>query len=390
MSQHPIYLDYAAATPLDERVLAAMRPYLTEAFYNPSAAYASARNVRREVEAARETIARIIGVKPAELIFTAGATESINLAVTSIRDAYPDGHIITTAIDHPAVLRTVQSVADHTLIPVGPTGRLGITELEKAITDTTTLVSVGYVNSEIGTIQPLKEIARLIRAVRAERTARGSDTPIFFHTDASQATGHIGIHVSRLGVDMMTINAGKAYGPKQAGVLYAAAAVPLRPYVLGGGQERSLRSGTENVAGIIGMAEAFTIAEAARAAEVRRLQALRQGAAAQLVSRIPGSVVNGDAKYGSPHILSISIPGVDGERLLMELDERGIMVATGSACAANKDTKSHVLSGIGLPDELISGSLRLSFGRNTTGEQLSLAVDVICELAVRQRERQYA
>lgn len=389
MSQHTVYLDYAAATPLDERVLAAMQPYLTDKFYNPSAAYAAARSVRGDVEAARAAMARIIGAKPAEVICTAGATESINLAVHSLRAAYPDGHFITTAIEHPAVLGSVSSVRRHTLLPVTGSGRLDVSELLKAITDETVLVSVGYVNNEVGTVQPLAAIAGAIRAVRERRMAGGNERPIFFHTDASQALGHLDVHASRLGIDMMTLNAGKAYGPKRSGLLYASAAVPLRPLVKGGGQERGIRSGTEHVADTIGMAAAFELAAAGRAAETKRLQALRRFAIERLQAGVAAAIINGDLKRCAPHILNLSIPGVDGERMLMELDERGFMVATGSACAANKDMKSHVLSAMGLADELISGSLRLSFGRTTTEDDISSAIESICELAAIHRERHY-
>jgi cysteine desulfurase len=389
MSSRPIYLDYAAATPLDERVLAVMLPYLTEKFYNPSAAYMAARSVRADFETARHLVAGLLGAKSSEIIFTAGASESISLAINGILAHYPEGQAITTTIEHPAVLRAAEAANSALIVPVKPNGQVALETLRDMITDDTVLVSIGFVNNEIGTIQRLREIAGIITDIRQARQKADNKLPIYLHTDASQAGGHLDLHVSRLGVDLMTLNAGKMYGPKQVGLLYVASHVDLLPQIHGGGQERNLRSGTENVAGVIGFAEAFRIAETERGPETKRLQGLRQLAIELITSSIADAEVNGDTKRAAPHIVNISIPGIDGERLLMECDERGIMLATGSACAANSDTKSHVLEAIGLEDELISGSIRLSFGRETSEQDVRDASAAIIELVGKQRTSQH-
>ncbi|MDR1969743.1 MAG: cysteine desulfurase [Candidatus Nomurabacteria bacterium] len=369
-----IYLDYAAATPIDKKVLAAMQPYLADKFFNPSAAYLAAREVRADYEAARHTLAQMIGARPTEIILTAGATESINLALSCI-DTGPVGKekIITTAIEHPAVLETAKAKGAK-LLPVDNRGRVSLDELKKAISDETLLVSIGYANNEIGTTQPIKEIAEIVREVREERAKRGLKTPLVFHTDASQAAGYLDLNVARLGVDMMTLNAGKCYGPKQVGLLYLRTGVELQPLIRGGGQEMNLRSGTENIAGAIGFAKALEIAEKKRKTEIERLQNLRDDLEKRLLATFarPGLAmkVNGHPKYRLPNILNFSISGLDGERAIFALDERGVCVSTGSACAANKGARSRVLTAIGLTPEQADGSIRISLGRGTTKQQI--------------------
>ncbi len=372
-----IYLDYAAATPMDERVLATMQPYFADKFFNPSAAYTAAREVRADFEAARHQIAQIIGARPAEIIFTAGATESINLALNLARPGLA-ANMITTAIEHPAVLETAKA-RGGTILSVDAKGRLNLDNLKKAITDDTRLISVGYANNEIGTTQPLKEISEICALTRADRARRGVDTPLVLHTDASQAAGLLDINIARLGVDLMTLNAGKCYGPKQVGLLFVRAGVELQPLILGGGQEMHLRSGTENVAGAIGFAKALEIAEKKRKSEVERLSKLRDSLEKFVQNEFPDAVTNGHPKHRLPNILSISIPSLDGERAVFALDQKGVYVATGSACAANKGTRSHVLRAIGLPDDLADGSLRISLGRPTTEEEIERLKPILAE-----------
>lgn len=366
-----IYLDNAAATPIDEKVLDAMMPYFSEKFYNPSAMYASARDVRADYEDAKHKIAGLIGAKTAEIIITAGATESINLAFNVPR--VKKSKILISAIEHKAVLSAATREAIYTrvgIIGVDDYGRLDFVNLEEQLTDETILISVGYANNEIGTVQDIKRIAEIVSSVRADRAKRDVRTPLLLHTDASQAVGVLDINVARLGVDLMTLNAGKCYGPKQVGLLYVRAGVRLEPLVVGGGQEMDLRSGTENVAGVVGFAKAIEIAEKKRKTEVKRLGELRKSLIKFLEAELPNSVINGSKKHCLPGVISFSIPGLDAERAVYALDQKGVQVATGSACAANKGTRSHVLSAIGLTDELADGSLRISMGRDTTQEQI--------------------
>jgi cysteine desulfurase len=375
-----IYLDYAAATPVDKKVLAAMMPYFSDDFYNPSAAYSPARQVRADYEDAKHRIAQAIGAKPAEIIITAGATESINLALAGVTPAT----VITTAIEHPAVLGCARAV-DAIILPVDEHGRLDLDELYLAISDDTRLISVGYANNEIGTVQDIKAIAAVVAEVRVDRAGRGVKTPLLLHTDASQAAGYLDINVARLGVDLMTLNAGKCYGPKQVGLLYVRAGVELHPLIRGGGQEMGLRSGTENVAGTIGFAKALEMAEKKRKSEVKRLNATRSDLVASISGEWPEAVINGSKKHRLPNILNFAMPGLDGERLVFALDQRGVCVATGSACAANKGMRSHVLTAIGLSDETADGSIRISMGRGTTANEINECKQILAEVIVREK-----
>lgn len=362
-----IYLDHAAATPLDPVVLAAMQPYFSELFYNPSSPYAPAIAVRREYDMAKSRIAAILGAQAGEITMTAGATESVNLAF-----AAGSGHVIATTIEHQAVL-AVAMHTDHTLVPVDQQGRVDPTVIKQAIRPDTWLVSVGLANNEIGTVQPLAKIAEVIREVRAERLESGNTTPLYLHSDASQGVGQIDINVARLGVDMLTINAAKIYGPKQVGLLYAARSVELQPQIVGGGQEQGRRSGTENVAGVIGMATALERADAARKSEVHRLAELRDDLERRLCAAFADAVVSGHKKHRLAGHLHISFPHIDAERLVFALETNDVLVATGSACAANKGTRSHVLTAIGLAPEVADGSLRLTLGKATDAEAIETA-----------------
>lgn len=377
------YLDTAAATPLDERVFAVMRPYFTENFYNPSAAYQPARLVRAAVDNARHRLAMAIGAKPNEIIMTAGASESINLAIQGVMGHY-GGAIVTLPIEHPAVLSAAGQY-ERVYAEVDARGLLNLQSLRHAITDETTLVSIGYANNELGTVQSLRDVAELIEVVRQERRSRGVARPLYFHTDASQAAGHLDISVSRLGVDMMTLNAGKCYGPKQVGLLWSKPEITLRPLVFGGGQERGLRSGTENVPGIIGFAEALSLANNERKDESYRVRQLRDRLQEKLLTAFPDLVVNGHPKRRLPHHLHISLPGLDGERALFALDQHGIMVATGSACAANKGTRSHVLTAVEMAPELADASLRISLGKDIDEQAVNEIAEIMASVLAKER-----
>ena len=380
-----MYFDYAAATPIDKRVLMAMEPYFSDDFYNPSAAYSDARRVRADYQAAKHRLAQAIGAKPAEIIMTAGATESINLAINQSQVTRVKSQVLVTAIEHLAVLKAAQAVGAK-ILPVDESGRVNIEDIKKAITNDTILISVGYANNEIGTVQPIREIANLVSEIRANRFERGVKTPIYLHTDASQAAGHLDINVARLDVDMMTLNAGKCYGPKQVGCLYVRAGIELSPMVYGGGQEMGLRSGTENVVGTIGFATALEIAEKKRKSEAKRLEELRKDLEKFVISEIKEISINGHKKYRLPNILNFSVAGLDAERAVFALDQHGIQVATGSACAANKSARSHVLTAIGLDDKSADGSIRISMGRGTTKSQIEKLKPIIKKVIENERK----
>lgn len=368
-----VYLDHAAATPMDPAVLTAMQPYFADQFYNPSATYLAGKQVRQAVDDARVRIARWLGARPIEVTFTAGGTEADNLAIHGVMQQFPGANCVVSAIEHDAVLRPARAY-DCRTAPVKPDGLIDIDALNGLIDDQTVLVSVMYANNEIGTVQPLKQAAQLLAKKRAART---NGLPLYFHTDACQAANYLDLHVSRLGVDLLTLNAGKIYGPKQVGALYIRTGVQLHAQTLGGGQERALRSGTENVPGIIGFARALDITQTMRSAEVLRLQQLQRQCIQLLEDQIPGVVINGSRKSRLPNNVHITIPGRDNERLMMQLDEQGILVAQGSACSASSEEPSHVLTAIGLSDADARSSLRLTMGRSTTSDQIQRTVQAL-------------
>jgi cysteine desulfurase len=372
-----IYLDHAAATPLDTRVRQAMEPYFSDDFYNPSAAYLAGRRVRAALETARGQVARVLGSRSSEVVFTAGGSEANNLAVQGVMRQFPDANVVVSAIEHDSVLETARQF-DCREAKVGPDGLIDLADLARQIDDKTVLVSIMYANNEIGTIQPIRQIARLIQDARATRPTGAR--PLYFHTDACQAANYLDLHVSRLGIDLMTLNGGKIYGPKQSGILYAKSSVHLLPLIFGGGQERSLRSGTENVAGSIGFAAALELAQDSRREAARRLAGLQQHFFKVLLQHLPQAVVNGSRKHRLPGNVHLTIPGTDNERLLVQLDEAGIQAAAGSACSASDDEPSHVLRAIGLSDDQARASLRFSLGRATAEADIDAAVSVLARL----------
>lgn len=374
-----IYLDHAAATPLDDSVLAAMQPYFAALFYNPSANYLPAQKVRAKLDQARADVAAILGVRSSEIIFTAGGTESDNLAVTGVMRAFPGTHVVVSAIEHVAVLEPTQ-LFDHSITGVTAEGVVDLEDLRAKITDRTTLVSVMYANNEVGTVQPIRQISQMIRVIREERRKSGNTLPLYFHTDACQAANYLDLHVSRLGVDLMTLNGGKIYGPKQSGVLFVDSQVRLEPLILGGGQERKLRSGTENVAACIGFAQALKLVQQTRKEESERLTVLRKKAFELINEQLPSAVINGSRGHRLPNNIHLTLPGQDNERLLVELDTRGILAAAGSACSASDDQPSHVLSAMGISGADAQASLRLTMGRATTEQDVEELVRVISEL----------
>lgn len=373
MDRQLIYLDHAAATPMDRRVLDEMTPYFSEKFFNPSSPYLPAVEVRRDFNQAKHKIASLIGGKTDEIIITAGATESINIAFNV------DGHVVVPNIEHAAVIESAKK-HDHTFVKSDKFGRVVASDIKNAIKPETVLVSVALANNELGTIQPIREIAEIIKQVRQDRLDAGSNQPIYFHCDASQGVGQLDVNVARLGVDMLTINAGKIYGPKQVGLLWITPHVKLNPLIVGGGQELGIRSGTENVAGVIGFSKALELAYQHRKYESERLLKLRDYLENSLISQFSNAVISGHPKHRLNSYLHISFPGLDGERLIFLLEKQGVMVATGSACAANKGTRSHVLTAIGLEPKVADGSIRLTLGQLTTEENVKLAAKILIEV----------
>ena len=377
-----IYCDHAAATPLDERVLAVMQPYFAEQFYNPSSPYAPAVHVRRAYREAKHQLAVAIGGQADDIVITAGATESINLMFNGVH-----GHVVTANIEHHAVLAAAQRHEACTIVAADAKGRVDPASVARAIRPDTVLISIALANNELGTIQPLRDIAAVVQRERQRRAEAGEPTPIYFHSDASQGVGQCDVTVSRLGVDALTLNAGKIYGPKQVGLLWLAHHVRLDPLIVGGGQERGLRSGTENVAGVIGFAKALELAQAHRKFEARRLASLRDTMQQSLCDAIPQAVVSGDQHHRLAGHLHIAFPEIDAERLLFMLETNGVLVATGSACAANKGTRSHVLTAIGLGPAVADGSIRISLGRLSTEENCRQAAEYIIAVVRHEYQR---
>lgn len=382
MGESIIYLDYAAATPLDKRVFSAMEPYLSNAYFNPSASYTGGRQAKTALEDARASVAKVLGAKANDVVFTAGATESVYLALTGLLRS--GGHAVIGALEHSAVREAVQPFP-HSVATVDGSGLVTVESLERVIRDDTVVISIAMADSEFGVVQPLAEVGHWLEKVREKRKATGNHLPIWLHSDGSQVAGALDLKVSRLGVDMLTLNAAKCYGPKQVGLLWAKSAVKLTPLFAGGGQERGLRSGTENVAGAVGFARALEIAQSSRQNENQRLSQLRQQLVDYLRSRLPDVVVDGNPKRHLAGHLHIHLAGLDAERVVFNLDQHGIAVATGAACAANKATRSPALTAFGLTPAEADGSLRLTFGRQTTARQIDRVGRALVEAIERER-----
>ena len=377
-----IYMDFAAATPVDPAVLATMQPFFTEKFYNPSAGYLAARGVSKDLAAARALVGHYIGARPAEITFMAGGTEANNLAISGVMSAFPGSKVVISAIEHDSVLQTASN-HKHAEAPVNEQGIIDLKALEACIDGSTVLVSVMYANNEIGSIQPLREVAAIVDKIRKERTRSGNELPLYLHTDAAQAGNYLDIHAARLGVDLMTLNGGKIYGPKQSGILYVRSGVRIRPLIYGGGQEHNLRSGTENVPGAIGLSKALQIAQDMKGEEAERLKELQRHFIERLTEQVPEAVINGSLKKRLPNNIHVTLPGQDNERLLFALEEHGILAAAGSACSASHEESSHVLHALGLSDEAARSSLRFTMGRPTSQDEIDSTVSALARLLAR-------
>jgi len=373
-------MDYAATTPTHPEVLKEMEPYFVEKFGNPSSVHLFGRENRKVVEKARERVAQSISAGPDEIVFTSGGTESDNYAIigTAFKKRDLGDHIITCAIEHHAVLETCQFLESQgfkvTYLPVDNHGFVYPSDIKKAITGKTILVSIMHANNEIGTIEPIAEIGRVVKAAG-----------VCFHTDAVQTAGILDIHVDELGVDLLAISAHKFYGPKGIGALYVREGTELETLIHGGHQERRRRAGTENVPGIVGFGKAMEIASSERAMYREKLTYLRNKLMSGIFERIDDVYLNGHPKERLPNNVSVSFEFVEGESLLLNLDMNGIACSSGSACTSDTPEPSHVLTAIGTPTVLARGSLRFSIGRWTTEEDIDYVLSVLPETVEKMR-----
>ena len=381
-----IYMDYAATTPVRPEVVETMLPFFSESFGNPSSIYEMAQQSRGAVDRSRRTIARALGCRTSEIVFTSGGTESDNAAVKGVATALRNigNHVITSSIEHHAVLHACHQLEqfgfDVTYLPVDEFGLIDPEDVARAVTERTTLVSVMLANNEIGTIEPVSEIAAAV-----QREARRIGRKIYVHTDAVQAMGAIDVNVRDLGVDLLSLSGHKLHGPKGVGALYIRRGTPFEPLIQGGGQEREKRSGTENVPAIVGLAEAVRLAELERSETSQRLTGLRDRIISGIHERIPDAKLNGHPLRRLPNNVNVSFERVEGEPILLGLDFAGICASSGSACSSASLEPSHVLTAIGLPADLAQGSLRITIGRDTTDEDVDYMIETLTGLVGRLR-----
>ncbi|AXV39278.1 cysteine desulfurase NifS [Methanobacterium sp. BAmetb5] len=374
------YMDHSATSPVNPEVLEAMLPYFTESFGNASTLYALGREARTAMENGRKQVASLIGAKPEEVYFTSGGTESDNIAIkgTASKLKNKGNHIITSGIEHPAVEETCKYLEKNgyqvTYLPVGEEGIVKVSDVEAAITPETILITVMHANNEIGTIQPIKEIGALAR-----------EKGIYFHTDAVQSVGKIPVNVGDMNVDMLSISAHKLYGPKGIGALYIRKGVRIDPLLHGGGHERGMRPGTENIPGIVGLGKACQIAEDNLEKNMEYVSSLRDRLIQGVLGNIEQSYLNGHPTKRLPNNANFRFTGIEGESLVLQLDAKGINASTGSACSSKKLEPSHVLMAIGLKEVDAHGSLRISLGTENTPQDIDYTIDAIDEVVERLR-----
>lgn len=376
-----VYMDYSATTPVKKEVLDAMLPYFSEHFGNPSSLYSIAQESKEALEKARGQVASLIGAKANEVFFTAGGSEADNWALEGVADALKDkgNHIITTKIEHHAILHTAEYLEKHgidvTYLDVDAKGRVNPVDVEKAITDKTVLISIMMVNNEVGTIEPIKEIAEIAH-----------NHGILLHTDAVQALGNVPIDVDNMGIDLMSMSGHKIYGPKGVGALYIRKGTKISNFIHGGAQEMKKRAGTENLAGIVGFGKAAELAKENLESHINRVSELRDYFISEVTSKIPDTIVNGSMEHRHPGNANISFEYIEGESMLILLDMNGISVSTGSACSSKSLTPSHVLSAMGIPVERIHGTLRFTIGDPTTKEDIDYVIEKLFEIVQKLRE----
>ena len=367
-----VYLDYNSTTPVDRTVLDAMLPCFAENYGNASSIHSAGQHARGAVDRARESVAAFIGAKPAEIVFTSGGTEADNLAIFGAiaASAAPRKHVITTAIEHHAVLNACQALErqgiDVTFVPVGSGGVVDPDDIRRALRPETVLISVMHANNELGTLQPIEEIAKI-----------AAEADVYFHCDAVQSAGKSPIDVNHTRVDLLSLSAHKIYGPKGVGALYVRSGTPIEPQFHGGHHERDRRPGTENVAGIVGFGKAAELAPQRLPEHATRITELRDRFECAILDKVPDARVNGDVNRRVPNTTNLTILGAGGEALLIALDLQGIACSTGAACSSGAVEPSHVLLAIGLSHDDARSSLRFSLGRTTTIEEIDYALGVI-------------
>ena len=376
-----VYLDYSATTPVKEEVLNEMIPYFTEKFGNPSSLYDKGLESKDAITEARERVASLINASAGEVFFTAGGTESDNWAVFGSAEALKSkgNHIITTKIEHHAMLHSCEFLEkqgyDITYLSIDKDGYISLDELEKAITDKTALISIMMVNNEIGTVQPIKEACAIAKK-----------HGVLFHTDAVQALGNVEIDVKDLGIDLMSMSSHKIYGPKGTGALYIRKGVRIANYLHGGAQENRKRAGTENLPGIIGFGKAAELSKANFENHVKHCSELRNYLKDRIINEIPDTYVNGTMEHRHPGNLNITFKYIEGESILLLLNQFGISVSTGSACSSTSLNPSHVLTALGVPVEMIHGTIRFTVGDFTTKEDIDYVVEHLKTIVSRLRE----
>lgn len=387
MSQQKVYLDHAATTPLDLRVLEAMQPFLTTEFANPSSFHTPGKRVRDAIDSARAKVAEGVGARPDEIIFTSGGTEANNLALLGYARAHQaEGkHIISARTEHESVLEPLGALEragfEITWLEVDDQGLVNVGDVERALRPETILVSIMMANNEIGTIAPVAKIGATI-----ERARQAGETKAVFHSDACQALGDQELRVEALHVDLLTVNSSKIYGPKGVGALYIKRGLKLAPLMFGGAQERQIRPGTENVIGIIGFARAVEIATTERVDYVKKIAPLRDRLIEGVLASVPKTRLNGHPNERLANNVNISFLDVEGEALLLYLDAAGIAAATGSACTSASLDPSHVILALGVPYEVAHGSIRFSLGRDTTQDQIDYVIETLPPLVEKLRK----
>lgn len=376
LMKHTIYFDHAATTAVDPRVFTVMKPYFIEQYGNPSSVYGLGQKARQAIEESRKICAEILECPAREIIFTSGGTESNNLFIFGVAQAYPKlgKHIITTKIEHESVLKPLKVLEKQgfevTYLDVGKNGIVSAESVKKALRPDTIFITIIYANNEIGTIQPIPEIGRIIKKYKKNSLP-------YFHTDACQASAYLNLSVKRLGVDAMTLNGGKIYGPKGSGILYLNKSIQPIAQIVGGSQERKLRAGTENVPAIVGFGEALKLAQTDYKTESRRLLPLRNKLIKGILSKIPDSHLNGDISMRLPNNVNIAFKGVDSNSLLIRLDMLGIAASAGSACNSGYIEPPHVLQAISLPPEWICGTIRFTLGHGNTQKEIDYLLKVL-------------
>ncbi|PJE68342.1 cysteine desulfurase NifS [Candidatus Shapirobacteria bacterium CG10_big_fil_rev_8_21_14_0_10_38_8] len=389
-----IYLDHAATTPVDNKVFLAMESYFSEDYGNPSEPHLWGQKARGAIDQAREKVAEFLGAKPQEIIFTSGATEAINLAHKGLIEAVrktqnKTPHIITSSIEHKAVMETCKHLeklgwAKVTYLPVNKDGLVNLQDLEKAIQPETILVSIMYINNEVGTIQPIREIGEAISQINKLRMENG-ELKIYFHTDATQAIQYLDCNVEKLGVDLLSLSGHKIYAPKGVGALYFKKGMPLRRQQDGGGQEYRLRAGTENVPYIVGLGKAIELAQQNKEYSTKYIGKLREKLI-EGVLKIPKVELVGNASKNTPHIATFLVKGVEGESMMLLLSDQGIAASSGSACTSGLLEPSHVLLAMGYQPEKAHGSIRFSLGKDNTEEEIGKVIKVLPEIVQKLRK----